>query len=91
MTTNEAQTLNEVVKAKLDAYARRAQYEGAIRGDWGYLSTPRGNGAEGKGEVLGDPRRSSVNELLRHSGAEPGDKITKAHEPACEAIARLDG
>jgi len=95
MTDKEPQELNELVIDKLDAYARKQQFEGEIKGRYGYLSTPRQemiikirskwwDTADGK----------AVKDLLRERGGDPADDLTtiaKSHGEAYAAIGRLDG
>jgi len=95
MTDKEIpQHLNELVIAKLDAYARKSQFEGEMSGAWGHESTPR--------EVMvtkirakwwDTPDGRAVKDLLRERGGEPADltEIAKTHNEAFAAIGRLDG
>jgi len=95
MTDKETpQELNELVKAKLDAYARKQQFEGEIAGRYGYLSTPREQMVvkiKSKWWDTPDGRAASV--LLREHGGDPADLTTiqKSHSEAYAAIGRLDG
>lgn len=85
--------LDELVKAKLDGFARRQQFEGEIKGRYGYLSTPAAEMVvKIKAEWWETPDGIAVRDLLRESGGEPADltKIAKGHSEARAAIGRLD-
>jgi len=94
MTDKEPQDLNELVIDKLDAYARKQQFEGEIAGRYGYLSTPREEMVV-KIRVAwhATPGGKAVTELLRERGGDPADLTTiqKSHSEAYAAIAQLDG
>jgi len=97
MTMTEKETpqdLNELVIAKLDAYARRAQFEGEIAGKYGYLSTPREQMVVKIRRKWWDtPDGQAVKDLVRERGGDPADltTIAKSHSEAFAAIGRLDG
>jgi len=95
MTTIDKETpLNELVKAKLDAYARRAQFQGEIAGKYGYLSTPREEMVTKiKSKFWDTPDGEAVKDLLRERGGDPADDlstIAKSHSEAYAAIGRLE-
>jgi len=94
MTDKETPQLNEWVVDKLDAYARKQQYEGEIAGRYGYLSTPRQEmiiKIKAKWWDTADGR--AVRDLVREHGGDPADptSIAKSHSEAYAAIGRLDG
>jgi len=94
MTDQDTPQLNELVKAKLDVFARKQQFEGEIAGRYGYLSTPREQMVvkiKSKWWDTPDGRAASV--LLREHGGDPADLsvIQKSHSEAYAAIGRLDG
>jgi len=94
MTDKEPQDLNELVIDKLDAYARKQQFEGEIAGRYGYLSTPREQMVvKIKVGWHDTPGGKAVTELLRERGGDPADLtlIVKSHSEAHAAIGRLDG
>jgi len=94
MTDKEPQDLNELVIDKLDAYARKQQFEGEIKGRYGYLSTPREQMVTKIKVGWHDtPGGRAVSVLLRERGGDPADLTTiqKSHSEAYAAIARLDG
>jgi len=95
MTNKETpQELNELVIDKLDAYARRAQFEGEIAGKYGYLSTPREEMVTKiRAKWWSTPDGQAVRDLVRERGGDPADLTTiqKSHSQAFAAIARLDG
>jgi hypothetical protein len=94
MTEKETpQVLNELVIAKLDAYARRVQFEGEMSGKYGFNSTPREvMVVKIKAKWWHTPDGLAVKDLLRDRGFEPVDltKIAKTHIEAYAAIGRLD-
>jgi len=94
MTTKETpQELNELVIAKLDAYARREQFEGEIAGRYGYLSTPREEMVTKiRAKWWSTPDGQAVKDLVRERGGDPADLTTiqKSHSEAFAAIGRLD-
>ncbi len=72
--TVTAQELNELVIAKLDAYARKQQFEGEIAGRYGYLSTPREQMVvKIKAKWWDTPDGEAVRELVRGRGGDPAD------------------
>jgi len=88
------QNLNALVKAKLDAYARKQQFEGEIAGRYGYLSTPREEMVvKIRAKWWDTPDGQAVKDLVRERGGDPADLsvIQKSHSEAYAAIARLDG
>jgi len=95
MTDKEPQELNEMVIDKLDAYARKQQFEGEIAGRYGYLSTPREQMVTKIRVAWWDtPDGKAVKDLLRERGGDPADDLTtiaKSHGEAYAAIGRLDG
>jgi len=94
MTDKEPQELNELVVDKLDAWARKQQFEGEIAGKYGYLSTPREEMVTKIRVAWHDtPGGKAVTELLRERGGDPADLTTiqKSHSEAFAAIAQLDG
>jgi len=95
MTDKETpQELNELVIDKLDAYARRAQFEGEIAGKYGYLSTPREEMVTKiRAKWWATPDGQAVKDLVRERGGDPADLTTiqKSHSAAFAAIGRLDG
>ena len=94
MTMTEKETLNELVIAKLDAYARREQFEGEIAGRYGYLSTPREEMVTKiRSKWWSTPDGQAVKDLVRERGGDPADLTTiqKSHSDAYAAIGRLDG
>lgn len=95
MTDKEPQELNELVISKLDAYARREQFEGEIAGRYGYLSTPREQMViKIRAKWWDTPDGQAVKDLLRERGRDPSDDLTtiqKSHSEAHAAIGRLDG
>jgi len=97
MTMTEKETpqdLNEWVVDKLDAYARRQQYEGEIAGRYGYLSTPREEMIiKIRAKWWQTPDGQAVKDLVRERGGDPADltTIAKSHSEAYAAIGRLDG
>jgi len=94
MTDKETPQLNEWVVDKLDAYARRAQFEGEIAGKYGYLSTPRQEMIiKIKAKWWDTPDGQAVKDLVRERGGDPADPTTiaKSHSEAYAAIGRLDG
>ncbi len=95
MTDKETpQSLNELVVAKLDAYARREQFEGEIAGRYGYLSTPREQMVTKiRAKWWATPDGLAVKDLVRERGGDPADltTIAKSHSEAYAAIGRLDG
>ncbi len=97
MTVTEKETpqeLNELVIAKLDAYARKQQFEGEIAGRYGYLSTPREEMVTKiRAKWWGTPDGQAVKDLVRERGGDPADltTIAKSHSEAYAAIGRLDG
>jgi len=94
MTDKEPQALNEMVVDKLDSYARKQQFEGEIKGRYGYLSTPREEMVVKIRVAWWDtPGGKAVKELLREKGGDPADLtlIAKSHSEATAAIAQLDG
>jgi len=94
MTDKEPQELNELVIDKLDAYARKQQFEGEIKGRYGYLSTPREQMVTKIRVAWWDtPDGKAVKDLLRERGGDPADLTTvaKSHSEALAAIGRLDG
>jgi len=95
MTDKEPQALSEMVVDRLDAYARKAQFEGEIHGKYGYLSTPREEMVT-KIKVAwhATPGGKAVTELLRERGGDSAADLTtiqKSHSEAYAAIAKLDG
>lgn len=94
MTDKEPQDLNELVIAKLDAYARRAQFEGEIAGKYGYLSTPREEMViKIRAKWWATPDGQAVRDLVRERGGDPAADLTtiqKSHTEAYAAIGRLD-
>jgi len=86
-------SLDELVKAKLDAWAGRTQTENMIAGKWGAMSTPRGDQKiKIKNAWWAGPDGIAVKELLREAGAATDPElILKSHSEAHAAIARLDG
>ena len=95
MTEKETpQELNELVIAKLDAYARKSQFEGEMKGAWGHESTPReAMVTKIRARWWDTPDGQAVKDLLRERGGDPADLTTiqKSHREAYAAIARLDG
>ena len=97
MTMTEKETpqdLNGLVIAKLDAYARREQFEGEIAGRYGYLSTPREEMVTKiRAKWWATPDGQAVKDLVRERGGDPADLTTiqKDHSEAYAAIGRLDG
>jgi len=94
MTDKEPQALNEMVVDKLDSYARKQQFEGEIKGRYGYLSTPREQMVTKIRVAWWDtPDGKAVKDLLRERGGDPADltTIAKSHGEAYAAIGRLDG
>jgi len=94
MTDKEPQELNEMVVEKLDAYARKAQFQGEIAGKYGYLSTPREQMVTKiRAKWWDTPDGLAVKDLLRERGGDPADLTTiqKSHSEAYAAIGRLDG
>jgi len=94
MTDKEPQELNELVTAKLDAYARKQQFEGEIAGRYGYLSTPRQEMIiKIRSKWWDTPDGLAVKDLLRERGGGSADLTTiqKSHSEAYAAIAKLDG
>jgi len=94
MTEKETPQLNEWVIDKLDAYARRQQYEGEIAGRYGYLSTPREEMiVKIRAKWWQTPDGLAVKDLVRERGGDPVDLTTieKSHSEAFAAIGRLDG
>jgi len=95
--TTEKETLlnlNELVKAKLDLYARREQFEGEIAGRYGFLSTPREQMVTKiRAKWWDTPDGQAVKDLVRERGGDPADLTTiqKSHSEAYAAIGRLDG
>jgi len=88
------QELNEWVVDKLDAYARKQQFEGEIGGRYGYLSTPREQMVvKIKSKWWDTPDGQAVRDLVRERGGDPADLTTiqKSHSEAYAAIGRLDG
>jgi len=95
MTDEETPQLNEWVVDKLDAYARRQQYEGEIAGKYGFLSTPREEMVvKIRAKWWATPDGLAVKDLVRERGGDPADDLTtieKSHSEAFAAIGRLDG
>jgi len=95
MTNEEPQQLNEMVTEKLDAFARKQQFEGEIAGKYGYLSTPRQEMVTKiRSKWWDTPDGLAVKDLLRERGGDPADDLTtiqKSHSAAFAAIGRLDG
>jgi len=95
MTDKEPQELNEMVTDKLTAYATREQYEGEIKGRYGYLSTPRQEMIiKIRSKWWDTPDGQAVRDLLRERGGDPAADLTtiaKSHSEAYAAIGRLDG
>jgi len=95
MTEKETPQLNEMVKAKLTAYATREQYEGEIKGRYGFLSTPRQEMIiKIRSKWWDTADGQAVKDLLRERGGDPADDLTtiaKSHSEAYAAIDRLDG
>ncbi len=95
MTDKETpQDLNGLAIAKLDAFARRAQFEGEIAGKYGYLSTPREQMVvKIRSKWWDTPDGQAVKALVRERGGDPADlsTIQKSHSAAYAAIGRLDG
>jgi len=94
MNKETPQELNEMVVDKLDAYARKQQYEGEIAGRYGYLSTPREQMVvKIKSKWWDTPDGQAVRDLVRERGGDPADLTTiqKSHSDAFAAIGRLDG
>jgi len=97
MTVTDKETpqeLNELVKAKLDAFARKQQFEGEIAGRYGYLSTPREEMiTKIKSKWWDTADGLAVRDLVRERGGDPADlsTIQKSHTAAYAAIGRLDG
>ena len=94
MDKETPQNLNQLVIAKLDAYARREQFEGEIHGKYGYLSTPREQMVTRIRAGWWDtPDGLAVKDLVRERGGDPADLTTiqKSHTDAYAAIGRLDG
>jgi len=97
MTVTDKETpqeLNELVKAKLDAFARKQQFEGEIAGKYGYLSTPREEMiTKIKSKWWDTADGLAVRDLVRERGGDPADLsvIQKSHSDAYAAIARLEG
>jgi len=81
--TTEKETLlnlNELVKAKLDLYARREQFEGEIAGRYGFLSTPREQMVTKiKAKWWDTPDGQAVKDLVRERGGSP--RATVRHTP----------
>ena len=96
MTVTDKETpqeLNELLKAKLDVFARKQQFEGEIGGRYGYLSTPREEMVvKIKAKWWDTPDGQAVRDLLRENGGDPADLsvIQKSHSTAFAAIERLD-
>jgi len=95
MTDKEPQELNELVIDKLDAYARKQQFEGEMKGAWGHESTPREQMVTKiRARWWDTPDGKAVKDLLRERGGDPADDLTtiqKSHSAAFAAIGRLDG
>jgi len=95
MTDKEPQELNEMVIDKLDAYARRSQFEGEMKGAWGHESTPRQEMIiKIRARWWDTPDGMAVRDLLRERGGDPAADLTtiqKSHSAAFDAIGRLDG
>jgi len=97
MTVTDKETpqeLNELVKARLDGYARKQQFEGEIAGRYGFLSTPREEMiTKIKSKWWDTADGLAVRDLVRERGGDPADLsvIQKSHSDAYAAIARLDG
>ena len=95
MTDKETPQLNEWVVDKLDAYARKQQFEGEIAGRYGYLSTPRQEMIiKIKSKWWDTADGQAVRDLVRERGGDPADDLTtiqKSHSEAYAAIGRLDG
>jgi len=95
MTEKETPQLNELVKAKLTAYAVKTQFEGEIQGRYGFLSTPRQEMiTKIKAKWWDTPDGQAVRDLVRERGGDPADDLTtiaKSHSEAYAAIGRLDG
>jgi len=94
MTDKEPQELNELVIDKLDAYARKQQFEGEMKGAWGHESTPREQMVTKiRARWWDTPDGKAVKDLLRERGGDPADLTTiqKSHSEAYAAIGRLDG
>jgi len=94
MTNEETPQLNELVKAKLDVFARKQQFEGEIAGRYGFLSTPREQMVTKiRSKWWDTPDGQAVKDLLRERGGDPADltTIAKSHGEALAAIGRLDG
>jgi len=95
MTDKETPQLNEMVTEKLDAYATREQFEGEIKGRYGFLSTPRQEMIiKIRSKWWDTADGQAVKELLRERGGDPADDlsmIAKSHSAAFAAIGRLDG
>jgi len=95
MTEKETpQELNELVIAKLDAFARRTQFEGEMSGQYGFNSTPReAMVTKIRAKWWATPDGQAVKDLMRERGGDPADLTTiqKSHSEAFAAIGRLDG
>ena len=94
MTDKEPQELNEMVIDKLDAYARKQQFEGEMKGAWGHESTPREQMVTKiRARWWDTPDGQAVKDLLRERGGDPADltTIAKSHSEPLAALGRLDG
>ena len=98
MNDKEPQDINELVVAKLDAFARRSQFEGEMRGAHGHESTPREQMVTKlKARWWDTPDGKAVKDLLRERTRERSSPtsdltdIAKSHSEAYAAIGRLDG
>ena len=88
----DEQTIGQLIKVKVDKHARKVQYDGAIRGDYGYLSTPREEMVTKiKVKFWETDDGKAVALLEREAGKEPADQIAKGHSEAYEALGRLQG
>jgi len=102
MTMTEKETpqdLNELVIAKLDAYARAAQFEGEIAGKYGYLSTPREEMVTKiRAKWWATPDGQAVKDLVRERAAETpptsprSPRVTARHTPpSADSMAEASG
>ena len=98
MTDKEPQDLNELVIAKLTAYAAREQFEGEIAGRYGYLSTPRQEMIiKIRAKWWDTPDGQAVRDLVRERGEDPADLTTiqKSHSegtpPSLGSMAEVSG
>jgi len=93
MTKETPQTITEWIDAAVDAFARRSQFEGEMKGAWGHESTPRQEMVTKiRARYWNTPDGQLVKVLQRERGRDPVDltKIAKSHSEAYAAIGRLD-